>query len=120
MNSSPISDSPLTHLAGDLVSAGISAKQSVLQEEVRRLRVDVDRLLMITQALWSILKHEHGYDDNTLKALVDKIDAADGRLDGQVSRQGPLVCRSCGRNNSASKPICMFCGTPLPRDLFQR
>jgi hypothetical protein len=120
MDSLPFSSAPHTYKTEDLVSVGISAKQSAMQDEVRRLRVDVDRLLMITQALWSILKHEHGYDDNTLKTLVDKIDAADGRLDGQVSRQGPLVCRSCGRNNSASKPICMFCGTPLPRDLFQR
>lgn len=81
---------------------------------------DIERLLMITEALWKILQEEHGYDDERLIAKVMEIDLEDGRLDGRVKRTGPQQCGSCGRALSSRHLKCIYCGTVALRDPFDR
>jgi hypothetical protein len=82
------------------------------------LRHDVDKLLMITEALWSILKKQHGYSDENLAALVKEIDLRDGRLDGKSGGPSPSPCPQCGKINSARRAVCIYCGIQLPISLF--
>ena len=89
--------------------------------EIEYLRQDIDRLLMITEALWTLLKKEHGYADDVLSGLVREIDLRDGRLDGKSATVAPPAsCPACGKINSSRRSVCIYCGQPLPVQLFAR
>ena len=101
--------------------AAASEAQSSAREaktEAELLRHDVDRLLLITEALWTILKTEHGYSDEQLVNAVKEIDLRDGRQDGRAAKSPPLPCPQCGKINSAKYPRCIYCGSELPVNLF--
>lgn len=94
------------------------AKAHEVGQETERLRHDVDRLLMITEALWTLLKKQNGYKDEDLDALVQEIDLRDGQLDGKAPRAAASPCPQCGRVNSNRYPRCIYCGAALPVQLF--
>ena len=96
--------------------AQASAREAVTETEL--LRHDVDRLLMITEALWTFLKKEHGNSDEELANAVKEIDLRDGRLDGRVGKSPPKACPACGKMNSSKQSRCLYCGQPLPVTLF--
>jgi len=83
------------------------------------LQADIDKLFMITQALWEILKTQHGYSDGLLMKKVTEIDMSDGKLDGKVAKRARPDCLSCGRKLGRT-PVCLYCGTFTPRDPFER
>ena len=58
------------------------------------LEFDVERLLMISEALWSILKEQHGYTDEELQSRILQIDMRDGKLDGRVADSPPGAAQS--------------------------
>jgi hypothetical protein len=84
------------------------------------LRCDVDRLLMITEALWTFIKQQHGYQDEDLAKLITEIDLRDGKLDGRVAPTEPRTCPSCGRVLSKNRPVCLYCGKPAAVVPFER
>ena len=90
------------------------------RSRLEAMQMDIDRLLMISEVLWTMLKELHGYTDDDLLKRVSAIDLRDGRLDGKVERQGPVQCPRCGRNNKGNRPACLYCATPLNRDVFKR
>ena len=103
----------------DATDAQAAAREA--KSEVESLRQDIDRLLMITEALWTLLKKQHGYADEVLSDLVKEIDLRDGRLDGKSSSVSPPApCPSCGKINSAKRSVCIYCGKPLPVQLFAK
>ena len=83
------------------------------------LQADIDKLFMITQALWEILKTQHGYTDELLMKKVVEIDMSDGKLDGKVAKKERPNCSSCGRKLGRT-PTCLWCGTFTSRDPFER
>ena len=69
----------------------------------------VDRMMLVMEALWSILKEE-GYTDEQLAARIHELDSSDGVADGR--RIPPAVtCRNCGSKVMAGFPRCQTCGT---------
>jgi hypothetical protein len=88
--------------------------------EVERLRIDVERLFMISEALWRLLKEKHGYSDEQFEDLVTQIDMEDGRLDGRVAPTEKPNCPKCDAKLSGGRPVCIFCGTQIIQDPFQR
>jgi predicted phage gp36 major capsid-like protein len=97
---------------------GAQASAREAKTEVELLRNDVGRLSLITEALWTFLKKQHGYSDEDLSALVQEIDLRDGRLDGKTAKASPSACPKCGRKNSNKYSTCIYCGSPLPVQLF--
>jgi hypothetical protein len=87
---------------------------------VELMRMDVERLLMIAEALWGMLKEQHGYSDQQLIERVQRIDLRDGLLDGKVARQPPAVCGKCGRVVGRHRSACLYCGAPVQQDPFGR
>lgn len=88
--------------------------------EVARLRAQVERLLIITEALWTILKDKTGLDEQELLRQMVQIDLRDGKLDGRVAATPPEPCPKCGRVVSNGALRCMYCGEPLLMNPFAR
>ena len=84
------------------------------------LQCDVERLLMITEALWTCLKQQHGYKDEDLAKLVTDIDLRDGKLDCRVAPSEPRACPYCGHVLGKSRPFCYYCGKPVEAEPFER
>lgn len=87
---------------------------------VRKLEQDIERLLLITEALWEILKDKHGYDDSELFRRISELDLGDGRVDGRKAPGVPEECPHCGRVMIGRSPVCQYCGKPSMRDIFER
>ena len=84
------------------------------------VEADVERLFMITEALWTILKEERGYSDDDLMARIEEIDMRDGKLDGRVAAEPKPECPECGRVLIGHHPLCLYCGTAIQREPFER
>lgn len=109
-------DAGSSHAANDARAEARSATS-----EVQMLRAEVDRLYMISEALWTLLRDQAGYDDQTLAEAVRQVDLKDGKLDGRAgATEGPKMCGSCGKAVSKKRPLCMYCGTPVEGTLFDR
>ncbi len=103
------------------VTSGAAAIARRAESRVDLQEMDIERLLLITQALWEMLKEQHGYTDTDLIKRVAEIDLRDGKLDGRVAPQGgPKGCPHCGRTLLGNRPVCLYCGKPVARDPFAR
>jgi len=91
-----------------VVSNHISSSSSAV-EALADLDARVDRLLLVIEALWSILK-ESGHTDEQLTARIAEIDQSDGATDGRRAIP-PVTCRSCGSKVMVGIPRCQICGT---------
>lgn len=81
---------------------------------------DVEKLFMITQALWTILKDEHGYTEDVLLRKIKAIDLSDGKLDDKVAKAEQPACPKCGRKLMGKRSVCLYCGATVIRDPFER
>jgi hypothetical protein len=110
---------PFGETPGDsLVSAEDASFHA--DNRVDQIQHNVERLLLITEALWSLLKEKHEYEDEELVKRVLEIDARDGQIDGKVAAAPPTNCPHCDRPTSKNRRYCIYCGEPMPVDLFQR
>ena len=91
------------------VSDGMRGKQR--DED---LNARVDRLLLVVQAMWSLLE-EQGLTDEQLIAKIQELDLADGITDGRLT-VSPTDCLSCGSKVAPGLAACQFCGTPVPTE----
>lgn len=88
--------------------------------EMTAVRADIERLLMITEALWTMMKDQFEYTDSHLIERIAEIDRRDGKLDGRVASQPPQVCPSCGRPSARKRSNCLYCGAVVPSEPFAR
>ena len=79
--------------------------------ETMQLRREIDRLLMINEALWEFIRDRQGLKDDDLIRKIDEIDLRDGVLNGRRAKQKPADCSSCGRTLPKRQPVCIYCGT---------
>ena len=86
--------------------------------QVDQMQVDINRLMLCTQALWELLKEQHGFTEDQLVKRITAIDMRDGKLDGKLAVKGPVACPKCGRPNTRQRVACLYCGTLLPTDPF--
>jgi hypothetical protein len=95
-------------------------KASDAEHKTEAIKCDIERLLMITEAFWMLLKQHHGYTDTDLAKLIAEIDLRDGRLDGRVQAGPPQPCPYCGHTLTKKRPFCIYCGKPVAPDPFAR
>jgi len=89
--------------------------------EVTYLNQKVERLMMITEALWTILKETTEYTDEDLVEIIREIDLKDGKLDGKVAQEPPELCPKCKRVLQKNKKNCIYCGSEIEiKDVFKR
>ncbi len=101
-------------------NAAASARQA--RTGIEFLKSDLERVLMINEALWIFIKEQHGYTDEDLIKKIAEIDMRDGKLDGKVAPEVKEnnACGNCGRPIGRRRLICLYCGTALVRDPFER
>ncbi len=88
--------------------------------DVVELEARIERLLIITESLWTILKEKHGLDEQELLRQMVQIDMRDGKLDGRVPPTPPQPCPKCNRMLNRRNVRCMFCGEPIAINPFAR
>ena len=96
-----------------------NAAQAAAREaktETELLRHDVDRLLMITEALWLFVKQQNNFTDEDLVKVITEIEMRESHAPKHV----PVTCPACGRANSGKRDLCIYCGKPIPMDPFAR
>jgi len=104
--------------SADFVSAKRDAQRA--QRQAENLEAEIDRLLMITEALWLLLKKEHGYSDEVLANVIKEIDLRDGVVNGRLPKSAGAPCPHCGRTISIKLLQCLYCNQPLQPDPFAR
>ncbi len=88
--------------------------------EINELKQQIERLLLITEALWRIVKEKNGCDELALIREMTVIDMEDGRLDMGKPPSAPQPCPKCSRVLSRHRPRCLYCGEPIAVDPFAR
>lgn len=106
--------------ASELLSQQASQKSSDVRRETEAIKFDVEKLFMITEALWSIVKAQNGYSDEDLARMIQEIDLRSGRLDGKRERHEKPDCPKCGRKLSGRIPICIYCGQEVLLEPFAK
>ena len=87
----------------------VSKDNLALVSKVEYLEDKIDRLTLITQALWEILQTKVGIEESELTALIEEIDLRDGKLDGKLSKT-PQKCSKCNQSVSVKTNVCFYCG----------
>ncbi len=87
------------------------------QSDVEAIALRLDRLALLTEALWVLLRDKYDVDDEELLSIAREIDLSDGRLDGKVRRE-PVECHACRRVVSNRHVQCLYCGADIVRPPF--
>ena len=100
-----------------------ASKARLTSTSTELLQHDVERLLLITEALWTMVKRQNGYADDALTKLVEELELqkiqAVAASDGVGAQSRPQPCPACGRINSAGRAFCIYCGKPVMVNPFR-
>ena len=88
------------------------------ETQVQALEARVDRLAMLCEAMWTLLRDNTAFTDEQLLDRITEIDLEDGKLDNQVKRSTAIECHNCGRTIARRMAKCMYCGTLAATDPF--
>jgi hypothetical protein len=99
--------------------AALTDTETELQRQRARYRDedlagDVDRLRLVTEALWSLCSERLGVTDDDLRERILAIDRADGVVDGRHAAAPPRPCPACEAMVPADRATCQFCGAAAP------
>jgi hypothetical protein len=89
-------------------------------DRMQELEDGMERLLLITEALWTLLKEQHGYDEQELVRRIAAIDMRDGKYDNRVAKAPPKPCPKCNRMLGKHRSKCLYCGEPILMTPFDR
>jgi hypothetical protein len=93
------------------------AKAGRIEDRLRELEQRHEQLKLVTLALWSMLRDQSGFKESDLRRYVAQIDLLDGKRDGKASTRSEAVrCSGCKRTVVGTAMVCVYCGTPVPRD----
>jgi hypothetical protein len=84
------------------------------------LQLELDRLSLVTEALWMLLQQKLGCTQEELVAAIEEIDGRDGCINGRPAKAEPQSCPGCGRTLMRHIPQCVYCGQKISLDPFQR
>ena len=84
-----------------------------LQVALRAMDDRLDRLSLMSAAMWSLLQQTSGLSDDELLKKIEMIDLSDGRLDGKVRKKASR-CLQCQRAMSPRHQRCIYCGARNP------
>ncbi len=85
-----------------------SRNAEFMAERVAELEERVDRLALLSMAMWTLLKKNTELDDEELMKQVTALDLQDGKLDGSVYAS-VIECPECHRPVSRRHRKCLYC-----------
>lgn len=81
----------------------------VYGRQIRELEQQVQRLMLLNQALWELLRDRLQLTDGDLERMAHEVDMRDGVEDGRMTDTA-LRCPTCGRVSSSKHWRCLYCG----------
>lgn len=99
-------------------SSQIAQDQRETRGQAVDLAKEVDRLALICEALWTLVKERLDLTDDELMGEIARLDLSDGRADGRKAK-APTACSKCGRMNSRRHDFCIYCGKLLRTKPFE-
>lgn len=97
--------------------AAQQAAGNIQKSDLVELRDQVERLTLLNQALWELIRARLNVTDAELEQLAQEIDLRDGKQDGKLTSH-PLKCPNCGRVSNSRHRKCLYCGLLFETDLF--
>lgn len=83
------------------------AQNAILETE--KSGDNIDRLYLITHAMWIIMKEKFGLTDDELIAQVNALDLQDGIINGK-GEVYKVTCPNCQMTISTKFRKCLYCG----------
>jgi hypothetical protein len=102
-------------MGGDSFGRSGRGADATLMSKIKTLEEQLDRLRLVNQALWELMRDQHGLDKFQLEQKLEEIDGRDGRVDGRLTEIG-LKCPQCGRVSNSRHGKCLYCGLEFERD----
>jgi len=96
----------------DASAARVDARSAKL--DVREVSDQLERTVMVCEAMWTILRDKLGVTDEELIARVNEIDLTDGKLDGKVRKADRHCARSATALSPSASPSASTAGTKSP------
>jgi DNA repair exonuclease SbcCD ATPase subunit len=93
------------------------SKEAATEAQIEELQQEVGELALICKTLMQVLLEKRICTGQEIEALVEKIDAADGVVDGQVTKAKPpelKECPKCQRPVQHQHTHCVYCGHEYP------
>lgn len=107
------STNPLTHRTAVDAESAARRTKGATDDLAERL----DRLALVTEALWSLLKTRSDVTDAELLEHIRAVDLSDGVLDGRA-RSAVQTCPGCERVLSKRHTRCLYCGVEVVQRPF--
>jgi ribosomal protein L32 len=104
-----------TAAAGDAARA--KSKAGKVERQVRVLEANLAKSMMINEALWELIRDQHGLTEKDLHEKLYEVDMRDGVLDGKHQRKA-VECPNCGHTVSPRHPACIYCGQVIDESVF--
>jgi len=102
------------------IDANAARRESAqTKTEMHYLEDEIDRLSLVCESLWTLLKDKIGVTDDELTSIMVDLDMKDGKLDGKRDKSGPRRCPACDRPNNKRHLRCMYCGALFKTTPFE-
>jgi predicted hydrocarbon binding protein len=82
------------------------------QNKVDLLERRVERLALLSQAMWELLSENTQITNNDLVRRVLEVDKRDGSADGKMAAR-VIDCPKCKNKVNSRRPVCIVCGSTL-------
>ena len=101
--------------AGDAARA--KSKVGRVERDLRALKANLAKSMMINEALWELIRDKHGLTEKDLQDKLYEVDMRDGVLDGKNQRKA-VDCPNCSHAVSPRHPACIYCGQVIDESVF--
>ena len=110
---------PAIHAPGPSQTGAAQAKNMAFEHRtaIRGLEHQVQRLSLLNQAMWEILRDKAKLTDADLENMARDIDLRDGIKDGEISAH-PVRCPACKRVSNSKHYKCIYCSQEFERPIF--
>lgn len=85
--------------------------------DLREIKHQIQRLQLLNQAFWELVRDKLGFTDADLEQLIRAVDMRDGVEDGRMTDTA-LKCPSCGRISSSKHWKCLYCGQEFQKPVM--
>jgi hypothetical protein len=95
-------------------AVGAESEARNARRKAESAEIAVARLELVARTLYELGLKRNLWTREEFLALMEEIDARDGRVDGQLKATAPRECPACGKRNGRRVNSCIYCGQDLP------